>query len=815
MFRGSLLGPALVSTMAMVALAADETVRFVAQPATEPANSLYVGNRAPLLPSPLIKLPIGTIEPRGWMRTQLQLLAEGFPGHLSELSEFLKKENNAWLSRAGEGEHGWEEVPYWLRGYGDLGYVLGDEKIIKEARTWLEAAMASQREDGYFGPRVNLTNLKGKPDVWPHMIMLNALQSFHEYSGDARVPELMTTYFRWELNIPEEDFLLPFWQQQRAADNLASVYWLYNRTGETWLLDLAKKIHRRTAKWTDGVANWHGVNIAQAFRGPAVYYVQSKDRKHLEATQRDYAEVMGTYGQVPGGMFGADEHCRPGYTGPRQAAETCTMVEFMHSFEMLVKITGDPKWADRCEDVAFNSLPAALAPDLKSLHYLTAPNLVRCDAQSKSPELENSGPMLLFNPRDHRCCQHNAAQGWPYYAEHLWLATAGNGLAAVLYAPSVVRAQVGDGTEVTIVEDTQYPFDEHITLKVAVGHVTRFPLYLRVPGWCEAPEVGVNGTTQNVAATTPGYISIDRTWSDGDTVSLRLPMSVAIRTWEKNDNSVSVSRGPLTYALRMTEAWVRAGGSADFPSWDVHSETPWNYGLVLDEKNPAASFEAQPQPWPQSGQPFEARGAPILLRSKARRIPVWTEDDLGLVGPLQASPAKSTAPTETITLIPMGCAHLRIAAFPTIGTGPDAHEWAVPKPAAVRASYVHDTLSALNDGMLPKSSNDHDIPRFTWWDHRGTAEWVQYNFETCRKVVGTEVYWFDDTGIGECRVPESWRILYKAGEEWQLVNGASEYGTKRDAVNTVAFDPVETSGVRLEVKLQKGYSGGLLEWSVH
>ena len=815
MSHGCLVSFILFGTVATVALAADDAVRFVARPATEPVNTLYVGNRAPLLPSPFVKLPIGAVEPRGWVLTQLQLMTNGYTGHLLELSEFLKKDKNAWLSPEGEGDHGWEEVPYWLRGYGDLGYVLGNPDIIKETRTWLDAALSSQRDDGYFGPRANLTSLKGNPDVWPHMIMLNALQSFHEYSGDERVLKLMTNFFRWELNVPEEDFLRPYWQHQRGADNLASAYWLYNRTGDAWLLDLAQKIHRRTANWTERVPDWHGVNIAQGFRGPAVYYVQSKDQKHLEATERDYAEVMGLYGQVPGGMFGADEHCRPGYTGPRQAAETCTMVEFMHSFETLLKITGDPLWADRCEEVAFNSLPAALSADLKALHYLTAPNLVRCDAQSKSPELENSGPMLLFDPRDHRCCQHNSAHGWPYFTEHLWLATPGNGLAAVLYAPCLVKAKVAAGTEVTIAESTSYPFEDQIEFKIAAAEDARFPLYLRVPGWCRVPEVKLNGTAQTVEVTPPGYIVLERTWTNGDTVHLRLPMNVTVKTWEKNDKSVSVSRGPLTYSLRMAEQWTRVGGTTEFAAWDVSSATPWNYGLVLDEKNPAASFEVEPHAWPQSGQPFEARSAPILLKAQARRIPVWKENDQGLIDPLQPSPAKSSEPVETVTLIPMGCARLRIAAFPTIGAGPDAHEWTVPKEPPVRASYIYNTLAALNDGILPKGSNDHDIPRFTWWDHRGTTEWVQYNFEKSRAVTGVEVYWFDDTGTGECRVPESWRVLYKRGEQWRPVSDASEYGAKRDQLNSVTFAPVEATALRLEVKLQKGLSGGILEWSVH
>ena len=121
------------------------------------------------------------------------------------------------------------------------------------------------------------------------------------------------------------------------------------------------------------------------------------------------------------------------------------MVEQMASDEILTGITGDPMWADNCEDVAFNTYPAAVMPDFRGLRYLTAPNMVVSDSKNHAPGIQNQGPFLMMNPFSSRCCQHNHSQGWPYYTEHLWMATPDNGIAAILYNSSEVTVKVGKG----------------------------------------------------------------------------------------------------------------------------------------------------------------------------------------------------------------------------------------------------------------------------------------------------------------------------------------------------------------------------------
>jgi len=243
--------------------------------------------------------------------------------------------------------------------------------------------------------------------------------------------------------------------------------------------------------------------------------------------------------------------------------------------------------------------------------------------------------------------------------------------------------------------------------------------------------------------------------------------------------------------------------------------------LMLNAANPGKSFTVQKLAWPTDDFPFTPESAPIEMTVAAKQIPQWTLDKYELCSVLQASPARSDQPTETVTLIPMGAARLRISAFPTVGAGPDSHEWAAPaklRPSLYKASASHafegDTLEALDDGLSPASSADQSIPRFTWWDHRGTTEWVQYDFPQPKEVTQVEVYWFDDTGTGGCRLPKTWRLLHRVGDDWKPVPGALTYSPIRDRFNAVTFPALITSALRIEVDLPAGFSGGILAWRV-
>ena len=313
-------------------------------------------------------------------------------------------------------------------------------------------------------------------------------------------------------------------------------------------------------------------------------------------------------------------------------------------------------------------------------------------------------------------------------------------------------------------------------------------------------------------------------------------MELSLRTWTNNQNSVSVDYGPLTFALKIGEryerqdstktaigdsSWQKDADPSQWPSYEIHPTTAWNYGLVPPGPDLAAAFQLTRRPWPTNNFPFTLETVPLQLTARARKIPAWSLDRHGLCAVLQPSPAFSPEPVETLELVPMGAARLRIAAFPTVTE--DAQKgshWQAapaPKPAKYKTTASHcfgsDSVEAVADGLLPASSDDEAVPRLTFWPHQGTREWVQFDFGAAKTISQTGVYWFDDTGHGQCRAPQSARLLYRTGAGWEVVPGA-DLATKRDVMNRVNFPAITTTALRLEIQLETKFSAGVLEWEV-
>jgi len=679
----------------------------------DPIESAHpLQNKYPLTPKEYVELPLGDIKAEGWLLQQLELMREGMTGHLDEWYPSVVGERNGWLGGDGDG---WERGVYWLDGLVPLAWLLEDEQLKAKAMPWIEWALASQTESGYFGPvpfetppeaESGLQKTKRR-DWWPKMVMLKVLQQYYEVSADERVLDLMRRYFQFQLSELKKTPLdhWTFWANRRGGDNLMMVHWLYNRISEPWLLELGELLHEQTFPWTDVFLNencyegadldhlypyntqnrypfdpeligrlctkqlqaFHCVNLAQGIKAPMIRYQQENDPRYPQAVAKALRDMELYHGQ-PQGMYGGDEPLHG--MDPTQGIELCSVVELMFSLEKMIAIGGDMSLADQLEKIAYNALPTQVSDDFTSRQYFQQANQVMLtrDRHNFYEEDHHGHTDLCYGLlTGYPCCTCNLHQGWPKLVSHLWYASSDGGLAAIVYGPCRLSTALGDGTRVEIREETQYPFGDRITFHIDPEKEHAFPLHLRIPAWCKSPEILVNGKTVQ-ASSENGMLVLDRTWNSGDRVELYLPMHVELSRWV--ENSVSVSRGPLVYVLKIGEEWTGAENSDKYGDFkEVKPLDPWNYGLleaaVLD---PEQGFEVIKQATGPTLYPWTLEHAPISLRTLGKIIPDWTLYR-GMAGPLPHSlPLKHLIreKAEEIVLIPYGCSTLRITEFPVV-----------------------------------------------------------------------------------------------------------------------------------------------------
>ena len=613
-------------------------------------------------------LPLGGIQPRSWLKSQLQIQANGLSGHLDETWPDVGPASG-WLGGAGES---WERGPYFLDGLIPLAYLLDDARLKAKAQRFIEWTISSQTKAGMFGPASN-------DDWWPRMVMLKALTQYQEATADPRVIPMMTRYFAYQLAaLPARP--LTSWGKFRWQDQVLTVLWLYDRTADPALPKLIHLLREQGHDWVeqydhfqfkqkmsenqialmakmpglqDAKLSTHGVNNAEAVKTGAIWSRVSGSAADRQAVLTMISELDQYHG-LPNGMFSCDEHLAG--RNPSQGSELCSVVEYMFSLEQSLAILGDASLGDRLEKLAFNALPGTMTDDMWAHQYDQQPNQVECSLH-KEPWTTNGPESNLYGLEPHfGCCTANFSQGWPKFAASLFMKSAGGGVAAVAYSPC--EAQVAlQGAVVHLVEETDYPFRGTIRIKVNPSRPLRFPFLLRIPSWAEGAKILINGRPE-AQATAATFAQVDREWKQGDVVDITFPMQP--RVIAGFNRSVSVERGPLVFAYEIAQDWLKLRERGMTADWQVYPASPWNYALAVDPSQKIAVSES-----PLTDKPFASLGAPIRLHVKARQLPSWLANE-GVADTLPQSPVESSERSEEITLIPYAAAKLRITSFPQL-----------------------------------------------------------------------------------------------------------------------------------------------------
>ncbi|MBQ8893902.1 MAG: glycoside hydrolase family 127 protein [Clostridia bacterium] len=572
------------------------------------------------------------IKPAGWLKRQLEIQAEGLSGNLDKVWRDVR--DSAWIGGTSEG---WERVPYWLDGFIPLAYLLGNEDMIGRAKKYIDAILERQQPSGWICPCGE--DQISTYDTWATLLISKVLVVYYECSGDERIPGALEKALKNYYELLKNGTIHLFrWGRYRWFEGFIAINFLYQRTGEEWLKELAallkeqgKDYHEVIPHWERPLNKWtlytHIVNLCMMLKAEAVSHELLGEEYTDEAEK--FRTLLDQWNGTPVGLFTGDE-CLSGLS-PIQGTELCSVVEQMYSYEHLFAVTGDQKWADRLELLAFNALPATISDDMWAHQYVQMSNQISCQRFEGKPIFRTNGKDAhIFGLEPHYgCCTSNFNQAWPKLALSVFMHN-GDTVVNTLPVPAKLDA---NGIHIEII--TEYPFKNTVTYRIDTEK--DFNLVVKDKNF---------------------------TFKAGEKTDISIEIERKLEFIDRPYDLKAVKYGSLVFALpiqyekKMLE-YERNGVERKFPYCDYEyiARSDWNY---------AYCGEPELIPGEVDAIPFSSEHPPLTMKIKACKIDWGYEEGYETVCAKVPQNTEPISDPEEITLVPYGCAKLRMSELPKL-----------------------------------------------------------------------------------------------------------------------------------------------------
>lgn len=598
------------------------------------------------------------IKPTGWLRRQLEIQAQGLAGNLDKMWPDVKE--SSWI---GGDKEGWERVPYWLDGFIPLAYLLDDKDMKQRADRYVFGILARQQEDGWICPCSK--EERAEYDIWSMFLIGKVFALYCEFTDNKDVETALYRAMKCMANALRDGSVKLFqWGAFRWFECLISLHYLYERYPEQWILDLGQELRKNGVNYTDYIELWkrplnewkletHIVNIAMMLKEEAVcckLFGELCDDRAEKLWQ-----LLDKYNGTAVSTFTGDE-CLAGI-GNNRGTELCAVVELMYSCEILYDVTGDDIWAERLEKIAFNALPATISDDMWTHQYDQMVNQIACvPFPGKSFFSTNSSDAHIFGLEPNfGCCTSNFGQGWPKLAMSVFQ-TYGDGIRITMMLPEELHTTLW-GADVSICVETEYPFRHSGRYTVITKGPVEFELQIRIPRWVKC--VKCNGKEIECG----NYCTIHKVWEGTEVLNIEFigdPHFV-----KRPYDLYTVEYGPLVFSLplgtgyRMVE-YTRDNVERKFPycDYELSSKDEWRYGfsgeLLKVCENTGDDI------------PFSSKCPSVSIETQLARVAWDYAEGYNTVAARCPDSVLGLSEPKEMTLIPYGCAKLRMTEMPII-----------------------------------------------------------------------------------------------------------------------------------------------------